>query len=97
MSEIVNQLEDSWDAWLQAGGKEAVADHAAGHAGGGAANPAQDDWAAAHTSAHHEADLFTSQHEHDSADQVAEADIRGFGTVMQIDNMTTEGLPTAYY
>ena len=95
MSEIVNQMEDSWDAWLQDGEKEVAADLAAVQAGVGSPDAGQDDWSAAHPGAHHEADLYASHHEHGSADQAADIDNQGYTTTedMMLDNMTSEDLP----
>lgn len=98
MSEIVNQLEDSWDAWLRAGEKEAGADLAAAQAGGGSPDAEQDDWSAAQPHAHHEADQDASHQEPGSADQAADIDNMGYTTTeeMMTDNMTSEDIPTFY-
>ena len=95
MSEVVNQLEDSWDAWLHTEEKEVAADLAGVHAGGGSPGAGQDDWSAARPHAHHETDPFTSQHEHGSADQAAEVDNMGYTTTMDMmeNNATAEDIP----
>jgi hypothetical protein len=99
MSEIVNRIEDSWDAWLQAGEKEAAADPAAVDAGGGSPDAEQEDWSAAQPDAHQEADWYGGQREPGSADQAAETDNMGYTTTeeMMVDNMTSEDLPTSYW
>jgi hypothetical protein len=97
MSGIVNQVEDSWDAWLQAGEKEVAADLAAVH-DGGSPDAGHDDWPAAQPDAHHEADLYASHQDPSPTDEAAEIDKAGFtGTGdMMIDNMTSEDLPTYF-
>jgi hypothetical protein len=94
MSEIVNRLEDSWDAWLQAGEKEAAAHQAAGHPSGGL-DAGHDDWSAAQPDEHHEEDLFSSHQEHGSVDEARAVDNMGYTTTenMILDNETAEGLP----
>ena len=97
MSEIVNQLEDSWDAWLRAGEKEAGAELAAVQAGGELPDAEQNDWSAGQPEAHHEADQYASHQEPGSADQAAEIDNMGYTTTeeMAMENMTSEDIP--YY
>jgi hypothetical protein len=99
MSESVNRLEDSWDAWLQAGEKEVAADLAAVQAGGGSPDTGQDDWSAAQPDAHQETDWYASHEEHRSADQAADVDKAGYTTTdaMMMDNMTSEDIPTYFY
>jgi hypothetical protein len=95
VSEIVNRMEDAWDAWLQTEENEVAADLAAVQAGSGSAHAEQYDSSAAQPDAHHEADPSASHHETGSADQTADIDNMGYTTTeeMMTDNMTAEDLP----